>query len=99
MTTDPIELLVQEVEDLLRAGPVGLYEFLWILNSEQIEGSKDQHLRIARQALDRLLKDDESRLIALLWAQPDSERDLDREVRDDDFDDPDDDPYVAIIRE
>ena len=100
MTNDPVELLVQEVEDLLPAGRVGLYEFMWILHSEKVEGSRDHHRQIARRALEELLRQDGSRLITLIWAQQDTEEDLQREVRDEDFEDQQlDIPYVAIAQE
>lgn len=99
MTDDSVALLVQEVEDLLPAGRVGLYEFMWILHSEKVPGSRAQHREIARDALDRLIKDG-GKLITLVWAQPGSEEDLKRDVRDEDFDDPQQNiPYVAITRE
>jgi hypothetical protein len=94
-----VELLVQEVEDLLPAGRVGLYEFMWILNSEQVDGTREEHRRIAMQALDRLLEVDGSRLTTEIWARPDTEQDLGRDVQPDDFNDPGEDPYVAITRD
>jgi hypothetical protein len=100
MTDDPVKLLVQEVEDLLPAGRVGLYEFMWILHSEKVPGSKNQHREIAHLALARLIKAGDARLITLIWAQPGSEEKLARDVRDDDFDDPQQNiPYVAVTRD
>jgi hypothetical protein len=100
MTNDAVSLLVQEIGDYLDAGSVGLYEFMWILNSEKVEGSKEEHRRIAQQALDQLLKDEQVRPISLMWAQPHTQQDLNREIRPDDFDDPQDDiPYIAITRD
>lgn len=99
MTTDPVEILVQEVEDLLSAGRGGLYELMWILNSEKIDGTKDEHRSLAMRALNRLLEEDGSRLVTEIWAQPDTEHDLDRDVQPDDFNDPTDDPYVAITKD
>jgi|Tabmets5t2r1_1033131.scaffolds.fasta_scaffold151928_2 hypothetical protein len=100
MNDGPVKLLIQEIEDYLDAGSVGLYEFMWILNSEKVEGSKDDHRRLARQALDHLLLQKRGHLISLMWAQPDTQQDLNRDIRPEDFDDPQEDiPYVAITRD
>jgi hypothetical protein len=100
MADDPVELLIQETRDYLDAGSVGLYEFMWILNSEKAEGSKADHRILAQQALDHLLEDKSIRLISLMWAQPGTEQDLNRDVRQEDFDDPQEGlPYVAITRD
>jgi hypothetical protein len=100
MSADPVQMLIQEVDDLLDAGEVGLYEFLWILNGEKVAGSEDDHRHLARQALDHLLEEKRGRLISLVWAQPGTEQDLDRDVRSEDFEAPQlDVPYVAISRD
>jgi hypothetical protein len=100
MTDDTVRLLIQEVDDLLDAGEVGLYEFMWFLNNKDVEGSTDDHRVLARKALDLLLKENRGRLISLVWAQPGTEKDLDRDVRLEDFNDPQQDvPYVAITRD
>lgn len=43
--------LCQEVLDLVAAGPVGLYEFLWLLNGDSPEHVPGDSLRIAAAAL------------------------------------------------
>lgn len=99
MTDEALAQLIREVDDYLEAGPVGLYEFLWILNGEKVEGTRDDHLRHAKRALDSLLRAERGHLITLIWAQPDSEAELSRSVEDRDFDDPrEDGSYVAITR-
>lgn len=67
MTTDVVTWLVQEVSDLLDAGSVGLYEFIWLLRGSHIESSEEQHRVHAREALDRLLLTGEGSLIWLKW--------------------------------
>src|SRR5262245_66587452 len=100
MTDDPVVgNLVQEVDDYLDVSAVGLYEFLWILNGEKIEGSKDEHLRYAEAALKTLLRNGRGRLVLLVWPGKDPVGELDRDVEPDDFNDPGDDHYVAITRD
>lgn len=97
---DPVTMLVQEVNDYLDVSHVGLYEFMWILNSERVPGTTDQRRLIARQALDRLLEEPDCRLISAVWAQQGTEADLGRDVEDGDFDDiPEDLVYTAITRD
>jgi hypothetical protein len=99
MSRDPVEVLVQEVDDLLQAGPVGLYEFMEILKGEEVDGSPDQHREYATQALQILLENGRGRLVSLIWAQPDAMTDLMRPVEARDFDGLQEDPYVGISRD
>jgi hypothetical protein len=99
MTRDPVEILVQEVDDLLEAGPVGLYEFMEILKGEDVEGSRDQHRKYAAQALQILLDRGRGRPVSLVWAQPDAMTDLTRPIEARDFDELGDDPYAGISRD
>lgn len=99
MSRDPVEVLVQEVDDLLQAGPVGLYEFIEILKGEKVEGSPDEHREYARRALQLLLENGRGRLVSLVWAQPEATTDLTRPVAANDFDGLQDDPYVGISRD
>ena len=99
MTDDPVAMLVQEVDDYLDISAVRLYEFLWILNGEKIEGSKDQHRLYAEAALKTLLDERNCRLVLLVWPGKNPIGSLDRDVQPDDFNDPGEDPYVAITRD
>lgn len=100
MTEDPVSLLVQEVDELLDASSVGLYEFRWILSGAKVPGSKDDHYGYARQALESLLGDPHNRLVLLRWAHPDYLAEMDREARAADFGDQElETPYVAITRD
>jgi len=99
MNDDALRSLIQDVDDYLDAGHVGLYEFLWILNGEKVPGSREEHLQIAQKALEHLVENKRGRLISVMWAQPGTEKDLDRDVRPEDFNDPQDGPYVAITRD
>jgi hypothetical protein len=96
---DPVDALIQEVDDYLDISAVGLYEFMWILNGDKVEGSRDQHRDYAFRALRSLLDKDRGRLVLLVWPGKDPVAELNREVEPDDFNDPGDDPYVAITRD
>lgn len=93
-------MLVREVDELLNVGSVGLYEFMWILNSAGSVRSEATRLQYARQALRTLLENDSDRLVLLMWAQPDYLKELHREVEPEDFGDQQlEAPYVAIVRD
>lgn len=71
MNADIVNKLVQEVHDLLDASSVGLYEFMWILNTPGQHLTVRQREAHARQALDRLLAEPGVKLVKLRW--PDSQ--------------------------
>jgi len=96
---DPVDALVQEVDDYLDISAVGLYEFMWMLNGDTVPGSKDQHREYALRALRSLLEQDRGRLVLLVWPGKDPVGTLDREIKPEDFNDPTDEPYVAIARD
>jgi|RhiMetdeSRZDD1v2_1073273.scaffolds.fasta_scaffold39774_2 hypothetical protein len=96
---DPVEALAQEVDDYLDISSVGLYEFMWMLNGDMVPGSKDEHREYALRALRSLLEQDRGRLVLLAWPSDNIVAELDREVQPEDFNDPGDDPYVAITRD
>lgn len=97
MSTDRTDRLVEEVRELLQAGDVGLYEFIWELNTLAPELSSTAKRECARVALRRLLDDGNVRLVRLLWARNDFEEPYSwAQLRDTDWDDPTDEPYVAI---
>lgn len=72
MTEDVVAALVQEIHDLLDVGRVGLYEFMWELNTSQSWLSIDERRAVARQALDQILADPAVRLIWERWADPEA---------------------------
>jgi|SRR5215510_16179678 len=97
---NPVKTLVQEVDDYLDMSSVGLYEFMWILNGDKVEGSKDQHREYALTALRSLLEDNRGRLVLLLWPSDEVVAELERDIEPEDFNDPRaDTPYVAITRD
>jgi hypothetical protein len=97
MSQNTSALLVAEIDELLAAGPVGLYEFMWILRGAKKPGTVAEWKATARQALDTLLAEGR-RLVRMHW--PEREEfplPADYQVRDEDFDDiPEDGWYVAI---
>ena len=99
MTDDPVRLLVQEVDDYLEVSAVGLYEFIWILRGNKVEGSFDQLVHYAEQALRVLLENEQNRLVQLAWPDQEPIAELQRESQPHDFDEPTEDaPYVAMAR-
>jgi hypothetical protein len=100
MTEDSVGWLVREVRDLLDASSVGLYEFIWLLRSEQPSLAVDERQKIAGEALRRLLSDGAGRLVLLTWPSHDSEGDADPSTFDVvNWDDPSQgEPYVALAR-
>ena len=67
MTSDVTTWLVQEVSDLLDAGSVGLYEFIWLLRGSEVELSEEQLRVHAKEALDRLQLAGQGSLVWLEW--------------------------------
>jgi hypothetical protein len=69
MNTDTVNWLVQEVHDLLDVSSVGLYEFMWMLNTPDQSLSIDERKALARQALKRLLAEPGMELTWLRWPE------------------------------
>ena len=67
MNEEAVTELVQETLDLLDAGEVGLYEFMWDLNTTHTELSIEERRAVARQALDQLLAEPDVELIWMKW--------------------------------
>jgi hypothetical protein len=67
MSHEAVAALVQEMRDLLDAGPVGLYEFAWWLNSAHAAMPPAERESVARQALDRMLAEPGTDLIWCHW--------------------------------
>lgn len=59
--------LVQEVLDLVDAGPVGLYEFIWILRGAHPSMSLADMQSCASDALSTLVTRHSARLVWLIW--------------------------------
>lgn len=70
MTDQIVDWLVQEVNDLLDASSVGLYEFMEFLNDPDQQLPADERRKVARQALERILSEDGVELQWMRW--PDS---------------------------
>jgi len=98
MSVNPTSWLAREVTDLLTAGSVGLYEFLWILRGTRADLSDDEIHGVASSALDLLLQNGLGRLVWLTWASDDEvENVLLRPLVAADWNDPEQDkPYLAI---
>ena len=67
MSQDAVSELAQEMRDLLDVGRVGLYEFMWELNSTQKALSLDDRRTVARRALDELLAEPDVDLVLMKW--------------------------------
>ena len=100
MTTDTVSWLTQEVHDLLDAGSVGLYEFMWTLNTPDQPLSVDERRSVARQALQHLLDEPGVELAWLRWPDWTELRKITiDELPDDPWHDPDENGmYVALVR-
>ena len=96
---DDVAWLAQEVEDLLDAGEVGLYEFVESLRERYPDTDLVQLRPIARAALTELLRDPSIKLGWYQWATgkppvPAAETDIGPTT----FDEIGDDPYLGIER-
>jgi hypothetical protein len=94
------EWLVQEVNDLLDASSVGLYEFMELLNDPDQQLSAGERRQVARRALQRILSGGGVALHLMRW--PDSESlgvISPAELPADPWRGPDEDPqYLALDR-
>ena len=100
MTNDLTTWLLQEVSDLLDAGTVGLYEFIWLLRGADAELSEDELRAHASVALDRLRQAGAGRLVWLRWPSEEAVAGADALIPDsDDWADPvEGKPYLAFGR-
>ncbi|BAX96523.1 hypothetical protein MSTE_01193 [Mycobacteroides stephanolepidis] len=71
MTENVNSQLVQDIEDLLDAGAVGLYEFIWTLRSELPDAPIDRLRDLAAAALQHLIKAREVDTVLLVWPHSD----------------------------
>ncbi len=86
--TDDIAWLVEEIDESLDAGQVGLYEFVWTLHSRYPNAPATELLHICRPVLDEFLKDANVTLGWYVWPKfgavgPATEADLDDHAFDD----------------
>ncbi|HEV7962530.1 MAG TPA: hypothetical protein VGP57_08340 [Actinoplanes sp.] len=73
MTTDQtVDWLVQEVNDLLDASSVGLYEFMELLNDPDQQLSAGERREVARRALERILSGGGVELHWMRWPESDN---------------------------
>jgi hypothetical protein len=94
-----VDDLVGEVAEYLSAGSVGLYEFIWILRTDHPEVPAGEQRRYASAALERLLQDADIRLVSQAWAESGTQQIVSGvQVSDEDWNDPTDKPYLAVIR-
>lgn len=98
MRTEVVDRLVDEVLDYFEVGPVGLYEFIWILRSDPPSLPEGELRAHAQAALDRLLGEGRARLVWHLWGTVDYEREATpEEVDEHAWKDPTDKPYLALV--
>jgi hypothetical protein len=98
MNDAAVTALVDEVTEYLRVGPVGLYEFMWILRSDAADLKESELADHARAALRRLLDSRQARLVWQRWANVEYQVDAtDVEIDDAAWTDPTDDPYLAVV--
>lgn len=71
MTSAQTDWLVREVVDLLDAGSVGLYEFVWLLRGEYPSLDATDAQACASEALSTLLARQTARLVWLVWPDED----------------------------
>lgn len=99
MNQDDVAWLIEEIDESLDAGPVGLYEFIWTLRGRYPDAALEAMKQVARPALDATLEDDAVKLGWYEWPprdpiRPASAADLDDHA----FDDIGDGPYLGIER-
>jgi hypothetical protein len=99
MIQSEVEWLADEVLELLDAGAVGLYEFIWTLRGKHSRATFDELRPVAEGALVVVRERDAVRLVRLVW--PSSavvgEAVWD-EVTPDAWADVNEGPYLAITR-
>ena len=59
--------LTQEADDLLEAGPAGLYEFIWRLNGTAYGLNSSEARELSRDVVRRILRDQRAQLFAVQW--------------------------------
>lgn len=99
MSGDRTEWLVQEVSDLLDAGDVGLYEFIWLLRGVRPDASSEELRRTATAALDRLRQRGQVKLMRSIWPSKfDGPVPQDHVLTFSDWDDPKEDGrYLTVV--
>lgn len=95
---DLVEYIQREVDELLGAGPVGLYEFVDIALGRAPEMSRDDRRKHAEVALRRLRADPDIKLAWDVWAQSRAAVPAgDIEPTAADWDPPTDEPYLTVV--
>jgi hypothetical protein len=59
--------LAQEIEDLLDAGPVGLYEFIWGLNGTSYGLSAAEAIELSRKVARQFINSGRAEIFAVEW--------------------------------
>lgn len=67
--TDDVPWLVQEISDLLDAGQVGLYEFVWVMHGRYPKAPAGDLIHLCRPALDQFLDDPGVTLGWYVWPE------------------------------
>jgi hypothetical protein len=100
MSVSTVDWLVQETLDMLDAGRVGLYEFIWDLRGRFPGAPTEDLLPYAVAALAVLRQQHNARMIWLVWPSLKPVGDAESvELKPEDWNDPGEDvPYLAIVR-
>jgi hypothetical protein len=94
-----VRYVVEEVHEFLRAGPVGLYEFVDMQRDGSSPPDERQYREVARHALQRLMAEPDVRLIWQIWPRFDPVPGPDTAGDDDaHWQTPGEGPYPAVIR-
>jgi hypothetical protein len=89
-----------EVRDLLRAGPVGLYEFLDYIRADKAARGRCEQIRVAQASLDLVRSTVAVVFLWELWAQQSETRPAPDgyQPEDSDWTMPDSGRYLSIVR-
>lgn len=67
MTDEDVAWLIDEIDESLDVGQVGLYEFIWALRSRHPNAPIETLRPVAQRALERMRETDDIVLIKLVW--------------------------------
>ena len=93
-----VDHVSREVADLLDAGRVGLYEFVWIARQHAPTMDEPALREHARAALTQVLEREKAVLAWQVWGHPDRGTPAAGAIpRDEDWATPTDAPYLAVV--
>lgn len=59
--------ITQEIQDLLDEGPVGLYEFVWVLNGTSYGLSTAKAIELSRRVVRKFIDSGQAEIFAVQW--------------------------------